>query len=82
MDKDPYLYSEAVKNSLLKKSSDNLLFMDHEMDILKHLINKFNLHTQSAYAKSKGISAAAVSQKISRGKLAHIKLKGVTFVVA
>lgn len=53
--------------------------MSDELIILEHLVNKFNLISQSKYAKLNGISPAGAKKRLESGKEPVIRVDGKNY---
>lgn len=51
-----------------------------ELNILNHLLNKFNPISITEYAKKENIKPPAVYDRIKRGKVMCLKIIGRTFI--
>ena len=60
------LDSVKTRKRFIEISNNNELMFGDEMEILQHLVNKFNLISSSEYAKINGISRAGVRHRVKK----------------
>jgi len=71
---------ENVADRYIKSSNKGVITYTDELNILNHLLNKFNPVSKSEYAKKENISIPGVNDRIKRGKLMCIEMIGKTFI--
>jgi hypothetical protein len=60
------LDSVKTRKRFIEISNNNELMFGDEMEILQHLVNKFNLISSSEYARINGISRAGVRHRVNK----------------
>jgi len=71
---------ENVAERYIESSNKGAINYTDELNILNHLLNKFNPISKSEYAKKHNISVPAVNGRIERGNVMFLKIIGRTFI--
>jgi len=65
-----------------KKAIDvNQFNMDIELEMLNHIVNKYNFLSVSQYAKKENISQPAALKRIKKGKVMFVEMIGRKFII-
>lgn len=59
----------------------NRFRMDEELEMLNHIVNKYNFLSVSQYARKENISQPAALKRIKRGKVMFVEMIGRKFII-
>tara|TARA_R110002012_G_scaffold304591_1_gene508158 strand:+ start:457 stop:690 length:234 start_codon:yes stop_codon:yes gene_type:complete len=68
-------------NKFKKAINDNRFTIDVELEMIIHLVNKYNFMSVSQYARSKSISQPAALKRVKSGKVMFIEMIGRKFII-
>lgn len=72
---------ENVADRFISTSKKGKISYTDELEILQYLVKRYNLLSQSEYARLKGITPAAVYKRIKNGKEMSINLAGRELII-
>lgn len=64
-----------------KAINDNRFTMDVELEMIKHLVNKYNFISVAQYARNENISPPAALKRLKAGKVMYINMIGRDFII-
>ena len=64
-----------------KAINDNQFTMDVELEMINHLVNKYNFISVAEYARKESISSPAALKRIATGKVMYVEMIGKKFVI-
>lgn len=65
-----------------KKAIDvNRFRIDEELQMLNHLVNKYNFKSVSEYARQENISQPAALKRLKTGKIMFVEMIGRKFII-
>lgn len=72
---------ENVADRFINSSKKGKISYTDELEILQYLVKRYNLLSQSEYARLKGITPAAVYKRVKSGKEMCINLAGRELII-
>ena len=73
--------SAVIRQKYINYSNSGEMMYSDELIILEHLVKKFNLCSQSEYAKKEGISSAGAKKRLDSGKEPIIIIGKTKYVI-
>ena len=75
-------HTENTADRYISASKKGKFIYSDELKILEYLVKKFNLISQSEYARKESISVPAVKKRIENGQVMSIKIADRYFIIA
>lgn len=73
--------TDNVLDRFKKAIDDNRFPMNIELEMINHLVNKYNFISVSQYARDNSISQPAALKRINKGKVMYIEMIGRKFII-
>ena len=76
----PMINSDITRR-FINASNNGKFTMDEELQMIKHLVTKFNFISKSEYARLNGITPQGVKSRLKSNNDAYIEMIGKIFII-
>ena len=70
----------TISDRFIKASKANQFTMTDDLEILNHLVNKYNFMSVADYARKESISPPAALKRLTTGKVMYVEMIGKKFI--